>query len=268
MRKQLLLLLLTSFTSLSALDLKLDMGTGLYYTGAEGKIEYIGETFQNSYAATDLLTSGNFYIWADIETPYWFMPIFRFEYLKISADGDSVAHLESGIPELQQLIEFLEGTGLNDTNWNSHLTHNVYDMLAYYEFFEDSGWPSLGLGAGYRYFDYIYIMDITINGEPTGIEFGDRDSTNAPMLYLHSRYEMPSVNLGFEFNAKGYFGDSTLYDWDTKLDLSFDVDEDTRAGFEFGYREQYYLLSGGDVENVKGDMSYKGIFMGARIEFK
>ena len=268
MRKLLLLLLLTASSTLSAIDLKVDMGTGFYYTGAEGKIDYVGETFKNSYAATDLTTNANFYIWADIETPYWFLPILRFEYLKISTDGDSMAHLESDIDMVQAIIDLLAEAGLNNTNWNSHLQHNVYDMIAYYEFFEDSGWPSVGVGAGYRYFDYIYILDIDLLGYSTGIQFGDRDSTNAPMVYLHSRYEMPSVNLGFEVNGKGYFSDSTLYDWDARLDLSFDVDKNTRAGFEFGFREQYYLLAGGDVENVKGDMHYKGVFVGARLEFK
>jgi len=267
MRKLLLLLLLTASSTLSAIDMKVDMGTGFYYTAAKGKIEYVGETFQNSYAQTDLKTNANFYIWADIETPYWFMPILRFEYLKISTDGDSMAHLESNVSPIDALIEALEAIGLNDAYWNSHLQHNIYDMIAYYEFFEDSAWPSIGVGGGYRYFDYIYILDIDI-GEYSGIQFGDRDSTNAPMVYLHSRYEMPSVNLGFEANGKAYFSDSTLYDWDARLDLSFDVDESTRAGFEFGYREQYYLLAGGDVENVKGNMRYRGIFVGARLEFK
>jgi len=267
MRTLLPILLLTAASTLSAGDLKLDMGTGLYYTGAKGKIEYVGETFQNSYAATDLKTNANYYIWADIETPYWFMPIFRFEYLKVSTDGDSRAHLESGIPDIQDLIDFLSQAGLNDTNWNSHLQHNIYDMIVYYEFFEDSAWPSIGVGAGYRYFDYIYILDIDVAGY-SGIQFGDRDSSNAPMVYLHSRYEMPTVNLGFEVNGKGYFSESTLYDWDARLDLSFDVDENIRAGFEFGYREQYYALAGGDVENVKGNMSYKGVFIGLRVSYK
>ena len=267
MRTLLSLLLLTTSCTLSAVDLKLDIGTGFYYTGAKGKIEYVGDTFQNSYAVTDLKTNANFYIWTEVETSYWYLPILRFEYLKISADGDSIAHLESGIDAVQKLIDLLAGAGLNDTNWNSHLQHNIYDMIAYYEFLEDSAWPSIGVGGGYCYFDYIYILDIDV-ADYSGIQFGDRDSTNAPMFYLHSRYEMPTVNLGLEVNAKGYFSESTLYDWDAKLDLIFDVDENTRAGFEFGYKEQYYELAGGDVENVKGNMRYRGIFLGARLEFK
>ena len=49
------LLLLTLIThTLLALDFELEMGTGLFYTGAEGKIEYVEESFQGSYANTQL----------------------------------------------------------------------------------------------------------------------------------------------------------------------------------------------------------------------
>jgi len=269
MKKLLALPLLFSLTTLSAIDLKVDMGTGLFYSGAKGRIDYVEESFENSYAKTDLQTSGQFYIWADIKSNNPYLPKLRLEYLKISADGDSLAHLESGDPAIQELIDTylnIPGLPLNDQVWNSHLQHNIYDASLYYEYFEKSPWPSIGIGLGYRYFDYIYIMDVDL---VPGLQMGDRDSSSAPMLFFTSRYDIPSVNLGFQGDGKIYvFGDSEIYDYQAKLDLMFEINEDSKAGLEFGYRYQYYNLLGEDVEKVKGNMKYQGIFFGAVINFK
>ncbi len=264
MQKHLLLLLTTMLTPLLALDLELDMGMGLYYTGAKGQIDYVGESFQGSNAKADLIPSGQFYIWADVKSKNPYLPRARFEYLKVSADGDSNAHLEISNQELMDLID---QAGLNDQNWNSYLQHNMYDFILYYDFLEKSAWPTVGVGLGYRIFDYIYIMDIDIS-DISGTQFGDRDDSSAPIVYLNTRYEAPSLNMGFEADAKMYLSDSSIYDWRIKMDLMFEVDADTMAGLEFGYRGQYYSLAGGDVENVKGDMSYQGVFVGGTIHFK
>lgn len=268
--KVILTLLFISYTVLSAFDFEVDMGTGLYYTGAKGKVEYVQESFQGSYADADMISSAQFYLWGvlDIKRPY--VPKIRLEYLRIKAEGDSKAHLQSADPEIQQLIDdYINNNGiidLNDQNWNSFLQQEIYDAIVYYDYFEESVFPSLGVGAGYRYFEYIYIMDIHF---VQGLQFGDRDSAGSPFVYLASRYDMPSINMGFEGDGKFYlFGDSKMYDWKVKMDLTFELDDETTAGFEFGYREQYFSLEGKDVENVTGDMHYQGIFIGAIATFK
>ena len=266
MKLKFLLLMTMLSHSLYALDFDLDMGTGLFYTGAKGKIDYVEESFQGSYANTALQTSGQFYIWGDLDTNMDYWPKMRFEYLNISADGDSTAHLQSSIQEIQDLIEKLAPLGLNDKTWNSHLQHDIFDLTLYYEYFEKSAWPSLGLGLGYKYFNYIYIMDIDL---VPGLQFGDRDNSGAPLLFFTSRYEAPSLNMGFQADGKVYvFGDSEMYDWQVKMDLMFPLDEKTNAGLEFGYRDQFFHLQGDDVEKVTGDMHYQGLFVGAVITFK
>ena len=268
MRTLILFFLTASFSSLFALDVKVDMGTGLFYSGAKGKIEYLEESFQGSNAATDISSAANFYVWGDFETNNPYLPKMRLEYLKISAEGNSQANLQSSIPDIQKLIdEYINGPlALNDKNWNSQLQHNIYDIDLYYEFFEKSDWPSIGLGLGYKYFDYIYIMDIDL---VPGLQFGDRDSSGAPMLFFTSRYDVPSIQMGFEADAKVYvFGDSDMYDWKVKMDLMFELDQNTELGAEFGYRQQYFNLTGSDVEKVTGNMTYEGIFVGAVLKFK
>ena len=266
MNRLLTILLITASSSLMALELQLDMGTGLFYTGAKGKIEYVEKSFQGSYAETDLANSRQFYLWGVITSKNRYLPKVRLEYLKISADGDSKAHLQSSDPTIQDLIDqYIDPLSLNDNDWNSHLQHNIYDVSLYYEFFEESGWPSVGLGLSYQYFDYIYIMDIDL---VPGLQFGDRDSSSAPLLFFTSRYDSASLQMGFEADAKVYvFGDSQMYDWKIKMDLMFDITETTEAGLEFGFRDQYYKLLGDDVEKVKGDMHYQGVYVGAVVHF-
>ena len=266
MRTLILFFLTASFSSLFALDVKVDMGTGLFYSGAKGRIDYLEKSFQGSNAVTDISSATNFYIWGDFETSNPYLPKLRLEYLKISAEGGSQAHLESSVDAIKELIKKLEPLGLNDKNWNSQLQHNIYDIDLYYEFFEKSDWPSIGLGLGYKYFDYIYIMDIDL---VPGLQFGDRDSSGAPMLFFSSRYDVPSIQMGFEADAKVYlFGDSDMYDWKVKIDLMFELDQNTALGAEFGYRQQYFNLTGSDVEKVTGNMTYEGIFVGAVLKFK
>lgn len=261
------LLLTFLHLSLFAFELKLDMGTGLFYTGAKGKIEYVEKSFEGSYAITDLTTSGHFYIWGDFVSNNKYLPKMRLEYLRISADGDSTAHLQSADPTIKDLIDqYIDPLSLNDNNWNSHLQHNVYDISLYYEFNEKQTWPSIGLGLGYKYFSYIYIMDIDL---APGLQFGDRDDSSAPMLFLKSQYEATSLQMRFEADAKVYiFGDSQMYDYKAKMEIFFDLSDTTAAGLEFGYRDQYYNLRGNDVEKVKGDMHYKGAFVGMTLHFK
>ena len=100
MNRLLTVLLITASTSLMALELQLDMGTGLFYTGAKGKIEYVEKSFQGSYAETDLANSGQFYIWGVITSKNRYVPKVRLKYLKISADGDSKTHLQSSDPTI------------------------------------------------------------------------------------------------------------------------------------------------------------------------
>ena len=270
MRIFLLLFLVTSVHSLLAVDFKVDMGAGLYYTGAEGKVEYVQEGFKGSYADADLTSSAQLYLWGVIDLKKRFVPKIRLEYLRIKAEGDSKAHLESGEPAIQKIIDdYINNNGaidLNDQNWNSFLQHDIYDAILYYDFFENQAFPSIGLGAGYRYFEYVYIMDIHY---VPGLQFGDRDNAGSPFVYLNSRYDMSSINMSIEGDVKYYpFGDSKMYDWKVKMDLMFPIDDETSAGLEFGYREQYFSLEGKDVENVTGNMHNQGIFVGVVIKFK
>lgn len=250
-----------STSSLLAIDLEIDMGTGLFYTAAQGRIEYVDEGFKGSYSEIDLKNSGQFYLWGDFKSTIGYLPKLRLQYLRVNTGGDSKLHLESADipPEYQNFIDLF-----NDSAWESSLSHNVYDVYLYYEFFEEEPYPSVGIGGGIKSFDYAYNVELIMP-----LQVGDRGDKSIPMLFLTSRYELPSVQMGFEFESEVYiFGDSNLYDIRAKMDLLLDIDESTRGGFEIGYRESYYDLRGSDVDSFTADMHYKGLYAGVVASFK
>ncbi len=238
------------------------MGTGLFYTGAQGHIEYTDEGFAGSYSDIDMRTSGQFYIWGDFKSNIEYLPKLRLQYLKINTQGDSKLHLETDTsdfpPEFQLAIALF-----NDKEWPSGLSHNIYDLYLYYEFFEHKTYPSIGIGGGLKSFDYTYNAELILP-----LHIGDRGGKSIPMLFLTTRYEVPAAQLGFEIENEVYiFGDSRLYDVRAKMDLLFQVDHNTKLGLEMGYRESYYDLRGSDVETFKANMSYRGIYVGVMGTF-
>ena len=239
------------------------MGSGLFYTESQGRIEYTDEGFAGSYSEVDMQTSGQFYIWADFKSSNEYLPKLRLQYLKIIAEGDSRLHLEADTsdlpPEYQQIIDLL-----NDQEWSSGLSHNIYDIYLYYEFFEEKPYPSIGLGGGLKSFDYAYNAELI-----APLHIGDRGGKSVPMVFLKSRYEIPSVQLGFEVENEIYIlSDSRLYDVRAKIDLLFDINENSKMGLEMGYRKSYYDLRGSDIETFKANMSYSGIYVGVMGSFK
>ena len=236
------------------------MGTGLFYTGADGYIEYTDEGFAGSYSKIDLKNSGQFYVWADFKSHLDYLPKLRLQYLKINTGGDSTLHLESADipPEFQDFIDLF-----NDQSWESGLSQNVCDIYLYYEFFEKEAHPSIGIGGGLKSFDYGYNVELILP-----LQVGDRGGKTVPMLFLTSRYEIPSVQLGFEAESEVYiFGASTLYDARIKMDLLIEIDQSTTAGFEIGYRESFYDLRDSD-DGYKADMHYQGLYVGVMATFK
>lgn len=238
------------------------MGSGLFYTGAQGRIEYTDTGFRGSYSVVDLQNRGQFYFWTDITSKVSYLPKLRLQYLKINTSGDSVLHLasEKEFPEaIEDMIDIF-----NDQAWTSGLSQNIYDVYLYYEYFEKSSWPSLGLGLGIKSFDYAYNVELFLP-----IQMGDRGGKTVPMIFLTSRYEIPMLQLGFEGESEVYvFGDSLLYDLRVKMDLMFKIDESTEAGLEMGYRDSYYDLRGSDIETFKANMQYRGIYVGVVAAFK
>jgi len=273
MKKIILFLSCLGVFSLNAFELNIDVGTGLQYTGAEGELVYAKDIWEGSSAGINHASSTNFYMWTDIASDQAYWPKMRLEYSHISTDGSSLIHINSGIDEINTLISLIEEqldgfVKINNTDYDSRLVQNTYEGYLYYEYFEESSFPTVGLGLGVKVFDFAYSATIV-----DGLEFTDNGGETVPLLFFKSRYELEkeddSAQLSFEVDAKVYvFGDSTMYDYLVKTDFLMQYNETTDLGLELGYKATVYDIKGADINTVGGSMTNAGIFVGLVGHFR
>lgn len=184
----------------------------------------------------------------------------------MSTSGSSLIHINS-TPAVNTLIEAIEDNlgglvKINNTFYDSRLVQNNYEAYLYYEYFEKSDYPSLGLGIGVKKFDFSYNATLIY-----GLEFTDNGGDTIPLIYARSRYniftESDATALNFEVNAKVFiFGDSDIYDYFLKFEYMILYNSQTNIGLEFGYKETYIDIKGEEIDTVGGNMKTKGVFVG------
>lgn len=264
------LMLLISTTLLNALELNINMGGGLYNTGTNGKLIYQKNFWKDSSA--EIIQndeSQNFYSWLEVASDKKYWPKLRLETIQISTKGNSFIHIDAS-DSINGLLTNLEDSlpiNINDTYYESRLTYNTYEAYLFYEYFEDSNTPSLGLGFGMKKFTFDYSAVII-----EGLVFNDHGDGTLPLFYLSSRYDFVKAKdnskLSCEGNAKVYLlGPSTVYDYQIKMDFLMQYNTSTDIGFELGYRATYFDLKGSDVDAVGGTMKTSGAFIGFVAHF-
>jgi len=265
MKKIVLLVSLLSFFSLHALELQIDVGGGLHFAGANGNLIYQKETWKGSSAVIDHGATTNFYAWTEINSDIKYAPTIRMEISRNSTLGQSLVHIDAG-QTINSIIDYIEQqiplVTINDTYYDSRLVMNTYEAFAYYEYFKESGYPTLGLGLGVKKFEFDYSATII-----DGLEFNDNGGDTVPMIFLKSRYELLDKDEELQIAVQGnlkllVLADSDIYDYVMKMDMMMQYNETTDLGLEFGYRETYFNIKGGDVANVGGTMDNAGVFVG------
>jgi len=274
MKKIVLLFSLFGLLSLSALDMEIDVGTGIQYTGADGNLIYAKDIWEGSSAKIDHENSTNFYIWTDISIDQDYWPKMRLEYSHIKTEGNSGIDIQSGKDEINFIIDEVEKK-LNEVDLSlkgivldSYLSQSTYEGYLYYEYFEETSYPSIGVGLGVKMFDFTYRATII-----DGLEFTDNGDETVPLLFFKSRYELDKedddVQLSFEASGKVYlFGDSTMYDYLVKTDFIMKYNETTNLGLEVGYKAVVYDIKGSDIDTVGGNMDNSGIYIGLVGHFR
>lgn len=268
--KKIVLLVTLFLIPLYAIDLVVDMGSGVHYAGSSGKLIYQKDFFKDSSAEINHDTSANVYLWMELQSDQKYWPKVRFETTRSKTEGSSFVHISAG-PNINQLLKALDKlplVNINDTYYDSVLTLDTYESFLYYEYFEESSFPSLGFGLGVKKFDFNYRATII-----DGLVFHDNGGDLVPMLYLKSRYELDKKQNGTRINTevdgKIYvFGDSDIYDYLVKVDFLKKYNETTDLGLEIGFKETYFNIKGGDIANVGGDMKSSGIYFGFIGHFK
>lgn len=261
---------LFGFLSLNAFEMNINMGAGYYYTGANGNLIYTKDFWKSSSAKIKHASSATFYTWAEIETDQHLWPKLRVEFNNMQTQGESLIHISS-TPEINALISGIESNlpvRINNTYYDSSLVENTIDAYLYYEFFQETEYPSVGFGVGVKNFDFTYRATII-----DGLEFTDNGGDTIPMLYLKSRYTLDKEDDGEQFslelNAKAYvFGESNIYDYTLKVDFLMPYNATTDLGLELGYKETVFDIKGSDIKTVGGDMTTSGVFFGVVGHFR
>jgi len=270
MKKIVLLLTLLTTLSVNALELDIDMGTGIHYAGSNGKLVYKKDFWKDSSGDIDHETSANFYTWIEISSDQAYWPKLRLETTQLKTEGKSLVHIAAN-GTVNTAIDAIENTlfiNINDTFYDSRLTMNTYEAFAFYEYFEESDTPSLGLGIGVKKFAFDYAVTII-----DGLQFNDTGGDLVPMLFFKTRHELDEKNadtkLAVQAEMKLYvFGDSNIYDYLIKVDFLMKYNETTDIGVEMGYKETFFDIKGADIANVGGDMTSKGVYFGLVAHFR
>ncbi len=271
MKKMVLLASLLSFFSLHALELEIDVGSGLHFAGANGNLIYKKETWKGSSAVIEHGATTNFYAWTEINSDIRYAPTIRVEISRNSTLGQSLIHIDAG-QTINSIIDYIEKqiplVTINNTYYNSRLVMNTYEAFAYYEYFEEDDYPSIGIGLGMKKFEFNYSATII-----DGLEFNDNGGDTIPMVFLKSRYDLMDKDEELQITIEGdlkslIFADSNIYDYSVKMNMMMQYNKQTDLGLEFGYRETYFNIRGGDVANVGGSMDNSGVFVGLVGHFR
>lgn len=265
-----LLLLIALLPSLLfCLDLEIKTSLGTQYAPAEGKVVYAKEFWKNSSGDIDHESSPNLYGWIECETDITLLPKFAFSFSNAHTQGNSFIHISAN-DLVNGIIDALEQNlpvTINDTEYTSRLLMQTYDFLLYYEFFEHSGWPTLGIGIDVKKFNFDYAVTII-----DGLNFNDHGDGTVPMLYLKTHWDIRNNQkhkLSLELDGKQYVtGPSTIYDYRAKIEVMMHYNDTTMLGIELGYRANYFNIKGSDIVNLDGDMDTSGVYIGFRGDFK
>ncbi len=271
MKKIIFSFILLCASSLSAIDLEINIGTGVYYTASDGTLVYTKDFWKDSSGAMDHNTVPSVYTWVELETDQKYWPKLRVELSQLKTKGTSDISVHTNDDTINKVIKLVEDyleEDITNQTLDSRLSQTNIETYLYYEYFEDTGWPTFGMGAGLKKFDFDYAVTIV-----EGLQFNDNGGDTIPLLFFKSRYvfdkSQSGSSLSFEGSCKVYvFGDSTVYDYVVKTDFLMKYNETTDVGMEFGFKETYINIKGNDIDTVGGDMRNAGPYFGLVAHFR
>lgn len=197
----------------------------------------------NGTYVSDEKKSSEIYLWMLIENPLPIMPNFRIEYVSVSDEGSTTGSVNG--------FGVIDGPTTIDVK--------QFDIIPYYNVF-DTAELTIDLGLDIK----VLYSEAFVEGLTTGsTSYSSKDTVIFPLLYLNSRYEIPSTDIGLEADFKFITdGTSTVYDIRAKVDYTLDFVPIVQPGLEFGYRIQKI-----DIENDETgmDIKFSGLYAGLTI---
>lgn len=228
---------------------RVEMGAGAWMQTPKGDAFYTDGGADGSYVSSEK-DSTEPYVWILVKHPVPILPNLRVEYVSIEDSG-----IASG--------EFKD-FDISPAPYTT-LSYDMkqYDIIPYYNILDNTTWFTLDLGLD------IKIVDASYNAAPTTGFAGYNDSVTfaVPLLYVRTRAEIPSTDIGLEADIKYITtGDSTVYDVRAKVDYTFDFTPTVQPALEVGYRVQKIDIDESSVD-AKLDIEFSGFYAGLMLRF-
>lgn len=230
---------------------RVEMGAGVWAPTPKGDISYTNGASSGKDVLNEKDKNYN-YVWLLIKHPVPVLPNLKLEYANVENTG-----LASGTFE-----DFIAAP-----NTPTALKMQQFDIIPYYNIFDNTSWLTVDLGLDIKIINLDYTANnVTINGTPNQ-NYNDTTTLAIPMLYLRTRVEIPSTNIGLEGDVKYITYDgSTISDMRAKIDYTFDFIPVVKPTLELGYRVQKIDISNSSVKSAI-NIEYSGMFLGLMLRF-
>ncbi len=205
----------------------------------------------------------------------------NFDFSSEFSEGDSeggsayvaVEHFIPLIPNVMVRRTAIDWTGNSDSasgtlgglinlsgNIDATLDINMTDATLYYELLDN--WVTIDVGLTARR------IDGTVSLTETATSLSDQAALDytIPMLYAHTRFDLPFSGLAFGIRGNGIgFEDNTLLDLEAYLHLEMDLFPTLDVGIQGGLRR--LSLDIADVDDWTSDATIEGAFVGLTLHF-
>ncbi len=229
---------------------KVETGAGAWMQTPSGEITYTdgGATGRDTSLEEDE-TQG--YVWLLVKHPVPIIPNLKLEYVGVKSNG-----VVSG-----EFKNFEISAG--DTTTTS-LEITEYDIIPYYNIFDNTFWLTIDLGIDIKVMDISYSVDALPISLPNG--YSETTSFILPLMYVRSRVEIPFTEIGFEADVKYFsYNSNTMYDVRAKVDYTFDSFMIIQPALEVGYRVQ--KIQTDEAQDAKIDIEFAGVYVGMMLRF-
>ena len=253
MKKSLIALVCSAILSSSLMSdlVKLEMGAGSWSQDTKGTMSYSEDGATGSYISNEEDYS-QAYVWMLIKHPIPILPNLRLEYVSLEDEGAVSGSFD----------DFEIPVGQTTT-----LTYDMkqYDIIPYYNLLDNTAWITLDLGLD------IKIIDVSYDVSPIAKiyeGYSDNEMIPIPLLYLRTRVEIPSTDIGIETDIKYVaYKKSKVYDIRAKIDYTLSFIPVIQPAIEVGYRVQKLDLDADDFSDATVDFEFSGVYVGLMLRF-
>ncbi|HIC42939.1 MAG TPA: TIGR04219 family outer membrane beta-barrel protein [Sulfurimonas sp.] len=250
-------LLMAGLLSISAQAdlLRVEMGGGVWQNELSGTITsadtsgIVTQTFDTDLLNYDKESKG--YAWLYIKHPLPVIPNLRLEYTAVDFSGTSTQ-------------SFTYQGETYQTNTQSDITMDQFDIIMYYNILDNTAWITLDLGLDIK----VIQSEFNAKDMSTGLEVREKETLPVPMAYARVRFELP-FDIGIEGIGKySAYKNSKVIDYLVKVDYTLTDILPIDIGLEAGYRFEKLDINGDDFDiATSGTLEIDGIFAGAVIRF-